>query len=498
VSQPTTPPSIARGAAIVSLLSIFGFFVQGFHPFAEDGGLYVAGIRMRLDPTLYPGHTEFVLAHLRFSPFAGFVAGLTRATHLPLEWVLLALYLASIWATLFAAWMIASRIASSLAARAAAVALLACWLTMPIAGTSLILLDPYVTARSLSTPLTLFALALALDAVAGSRRGAILCAIASMLAVIHPLMAGYALASVALLVVCARPTPWAPLALGALALAAATCVQALAPPETPQYVQAAMTRHYWFPLQWHWYEQFGLIAPLLLLAALGRRSPNANLRLLARTALWLGLLSLAVAAVFARASLATHLVARFQPLRSFQIVYELMILLLGAWLGERWLRNSLLRWTALLVLLGGIMFFVQRATYPASQHLELPGRQPRNAWSRAFLWIRANTPPDALFALEAHYITRDGEDAQGFRGLAARGVLPDYSKDGGEASITPALASAWAEGQAAQTGLDTASDAVRAARLKPYRVTWVVLRRASATHWNCPYVNEAVKVCTLP
>ncbi len=486
---------------MVSLLSVFGFLVQGFHPFAEDGGLYAAGIRKRLDPTLYPGHAEFVVAHLRFSPFAGFVAGLTRGTHLPLEWVLPGLYFASIWATLLAGWMIVARVTESAAARIGAVALLACWLTMPIAGTSLILLDPYVTARSLSTPLTLFALAFAMDSIAGSRRGGVLCAGALALAVIHPLMAGYALGAVALLLVCgARSVAmrrWGPVAIGAAALAGAGFLQALAPPESLEYVQAALTRYYWFPLQWQWYEQFGLLAPLAVVAALGWRARNGNARLLARMAIWLGVLGLGVALVFARAGLATHLVARFQPLRSFQIVYEVMILLLGAWLGERWLRRSVWRWTALLALLGGVMFFAQRSTYPASQQLEMPWQAPRNPWSRAFVWIRGNTPKDALFALDAHYITREGEDAQGFRGIAERSVLPDYSKDGGEASITPSLARAWAEGQAAQGDLDGESDAVRAARLKPYGVSWVVLGRGTVTGWDCPYANEAVKVCRL-
>jgi len=149
-------------------------------------------------------------------------------------------------------------------------------------------------------------------------------------------------------------------------------------------------------------------------------------------------------------------------------------------------------------LLGGIMFVAQRSTYPASAHFEWPGMVPRNQWSQAFLWIRENTPKDALFALDAHYITRDDEDAQSFRGIAERSVLPDYSKDGGETSITPALADAWIEGQTAQTGLDTENDVARAAALGPLGVGWVVLAKQSATAWVCPYENATVKVCKVP
>lgn len=491
-----------KAIAFVSLLTLFALAVQGFHPYAEDGGLYVAGIKKMLDPTLYPVRPEFVLAHLRFSPFAATVAGAARITHLPLPWILLALDCGSVWATLYGGWMVISRCTESVPARRGAVALLACWLTMPIAGTSLMLMDPYVTARSLSTPLTLFAMAWAMDAAAGSWRGGLLCALALTLAVVHPLMAAYALATIVILLVVnsqrQQAQRWGPFVLGGLALATAAAVQAFAPTESPQYVWAAMTRYYWFPLHWHWYELSGLAAPLILLTALAQESGSPRRRILARTALMLGIISSAVALAFSRVDLSTHLVARLQPLRCFQIVYEVMILLLGAWLGDHWLKRHVWRWALTIAALGGAMFAAQRATYPASAHFEWPGATPRNPWSQAFVWIRDNTPKDAVFALDSHYITRDGEDAQGFRGIAERSALPDYSKDGGESSITPELAAAWADGQAAQNGLDAESDTIREAKLKRLGVGWVVLNRSSTTAWMCQYENDAVKVCRLP
>ena len=482
----------------VSLLTLFAMAVQGFHPYAEDGGLYAAGIKKRIDPNLYAARPDFVLAHLRFTPFAGFVAWLTRASHLSLDWVLLALYGVSVWATLYAGWMLASRCCSTRSGRLGAVALLACWLTMPIAGTSLLLMDPYVTARSVSTPLTLLALAWALEAIEGSRRGAVLCGFALLMAFVHPLMATYALAAVVVLVVVSR-RGWGAAILFLVAVSAAAMVQAWAPAESAIYVRAEMTRYYWFPLQWQWYELFGLATPLILLWRM-RREPERAYRwnLLARSAVVLGLISLVVALLFARVGLATHLVARLQPLRCFQVVYEVLFLLMGGWLGERWLRTAAWRWGLMLIVLGGVMFTVQRQTYPASPHFELPFIYPRNPWVHSFVWARQNTPENAVFALDAHYITEPGEDAQGFRAWAERSALPDYSKDGGEASITPALASEWAAGVEAQLGIDQQSDAERAASLKRMGADWVLLRRTSATGWECPYENEAVKVCRIP
>jgi hypothetical protein len=380
------------------------------------------------------------------------------------------------------------------------------------------LMDPYLTARSFTTPLTLLALTFAIDALRpfslakNSRHPersegplyfvwskTVLCAITLLLAaILHPLMTGYTLATVACLVALKTRKLWPPITLAALALILAALLQAKAPPESPVYVQIALTRYYWFLSQWRWYELLGLIAPLLILFTLRKRATTEN-RLLADTAILLGAIALLIALLFAHESSATHLVARLQPLRAFQIVYELMILLLGAWLGTQVLKDRRWRWAVFLLTLAPPMFVAQRATFPNSAHIEWPNAAPHNPWQQAFLWIRANTPVNALFALDAHYITEGRhEDAQCFRALAQRSALPDYSKDGGEASITPALTQAWAIGQSAQTNLESEPDALRLAKLQPLGVTWLVLETSSQTAFPCPYQNPTVKVCRLP
>jgi hypothetical protein len=116
---------------------------------------------------------------------------------------------------------------------------------------------------------------------------------------------------------------------------------------------------------------------------------------------------------------------------------------------------------------------------------------------RAFLWCRDNTPVDALFALDAHYITTSGEDAQTFRATAQRSVLPDFSKDGGEASITPRLADEWVAGFTAQLNLSSLNGRELRSRLAPFGVTWLVLRSTSPAALECPYDNGQLKVCKL-
>jgi hypothetical protein len=514
-----------RGFAVllVTALTLLAIVVHGYHPYAEDGGLYLPEIKRLLRPEMYPRGAEFIVGHLRFSIFAPVMAGLVRWSHLPIETVLLLVHMASLWMTLLAAWMLASRCYRTREARWGAVALLAVWITLPIAGTSLMLMDPYVTARSFSTPLALLALVGALEFLLprdlvtwndARWRGLLLCCVALAGSVaMHPLMGAYAFGCVmvlgCVLSSSRRAQVWGTIGLCCAAVAVAGALQMSGEPESRAYLRVVLTRYYWFLSEWHWYELMGLAAPLAILAvnAFKLRDPNPQrddaARVgLVRMAVVSGVIAVIVALLFARSGLATHSVARLQPLRIFQLVYVVMILVVGGTVAERFLQRSVARWVVVFSLLAGVMVFVERQTYPESARLELPGAmarsEPENPWEQAFVWISRNTPKDALFALDSHYINLRGEDAQGFRAIAERSVLPDYSKDGGVVANKPALTEEWVQGETAQEDLNTEADARRIAALRPLGIGWVVLNRGASTGFRCDYANAVVKVCRLP
>ena len=507
----------------VTALTFAALLVHGYHPYAEDGGVYMPEIKRLFNPSLFQHGSEFVVGHLPYSLFAPMIAALARLSHRSVETILFIAYLASFWTTLYAAGLLASRCFRSREARCGAVMLLASWMTLPIAGTSLMLMDPYVTARSIATPFALFALVGALDFLlpfhignCGSQvrmQGVILCCVSLAVAVaMHPLMGTYAVGSVLLLVVLMWPNRpvriWGMGAVCLATLATAVGVVLSALPESAVYKRIVLTRYYWFVDQWHWYEVIGLIAPLLILAFVASRrhsEVNAARLGLSRMAIAAGVLAVLIAVLFARPGMDTHAVARLQPLRIFQLVYIVMILELGAALAERLLRHKIWRWAMAFSLLGTVMFGAERITFPGSRHIEFARETAAtdrdgngNPWEQAFVWIRRNTPEDAMFALDAHYISQPGEDAQGFRAIAERNALPDFSKDGGVVTDKPQLADLWLSGQNAQMGLDAESDSRRIAALKPLGVTWVVLQRANTTRFACNYENAAVKVCRLP
>ena len=497
----------------LAALSVLALLLNGYHPLAEDGGLYVAGVEYTLNPTLFPHYTAFVTEHLYFSIFAPTLAALVRLTHLSLSTILLATYLLSAWLTFYAALKLLRRITTNNLAQLISLCLLAVFWTLPVAGTSLLLMDPYVTARSISTPLSLLAVAFALDHRT-LVRPLLLCTLSLLLAAaFHPLMAAYTFALILILRLPQRRIIWILLTLFALLLA--TLLNHFAPAETPTIIAAEKSRYYWFLTEWKWFELLGLAGPLAVLALLLRRfrrslDPHSNAAAtLCRASITLGSIATLIALLFAHENSPTHIVARLQPLRVFLILYAIMTLLLGATLAQLLLeararstspvtRRTLATLPALiLIALATTMFEVQRNTFPNSQHIELSNQAPRNPWSQAFLWARDNSPPDALFALDAKYVNEDGEDAQTFRATALRSALPDFSKDGGEAAITPALATQWQPAAAAQINLSTESDALRDARLIPFGVTWLVLHSTAHTAHPCPYNNGTIKVCQL-
>lgn len=487
--------------------------MHGYHPLAEDGGLYAASILHRLDPSLFQHDRAFVIAQSRYSLFAPVMAATVRYVHIPLDVLLLLVHLLGIWLLLYAASRIARQCLSSSHAVFTAAALVAAWFTLPVAGTSLLMMDPAVTARTLSTPLALLALAFALGIRPDRphKKNMILRTILCLLAAVafHPLMAIYAAGFIVTLFVSQHPSSkvriagWLTLAFLACTLAAT--LQAFTPPDTTAATLAAFSRYYWFLSQWQWFELAGLAGPLLVFALLlhfgGNTLTPAGISL-CRAAIALGAIATLIALLFAQQHYATHMVARLQPLRAFLLIYAVMSILLGGAIANllRVQRFAIFRKAApafAYLAVATSMFYSQRLSFPSSQHLEFPGRTPTNPWSQAFLWCRKNTPPTAVFAIDADYITTPGEDAQTFRATAQRNVLPDYSKDGGEAAILPALASDWLAGSTAQQQLSSLGDLQRDARLQPFAPAWVVLHADAATAHPCPYNNGTVKVCSL-
>jgi hypothetical protein len=190
--------------------------------------------------------------------------------------------------------------------------------------------------------------------------------------------------------------------------------------------------------------------------------------------------------------------ARFQPLRSLQLLYMVMLVIGGGMLGEFVLRKQTWRWLALFLPLGAGMFMAQRTLFPVSAIVEWPGVAPKNPWAQAFLWVRRNTPQDAIFALDPEYMHAPGEEEIGFRCLAQRSRMADNVKDNGVVSMFPPLAEEWwAQVQAQSPWKSLTLEKFEGLKAK-YGVDWILTQRSEVAGLDCPYQNSVVRVCRVP
>ena len=477
--------------ALLLLLTFAALLIHGYHPAAEDNEIYLPGITKILHPSYYPFGQSFFEAQDRLTLFPRLVVWSLRLTHLRLDWALFLWHLASIFLLLLACWRIASKCFATPAGRWCSVGLVAALLTLPVAGTALYILDQYANPRSIS----LFAVLFAVDATLEKKylRTALWLILT---AAIHPLMVVFGLAFIVLLIAARKTMPAPTARWTALVLVGFPFKH-----PSPGYWECLQHRRSFFLLRWHWYEWLGILAPLALLWWFSRiaKSKGAPVfQSLSRALFFLEVLCLAGGLLIAIVP-AFRIFAAYQPMRGLQLVYVFLIIFSGGLLGESLVKNKPLRWLLLFVPICGALCFAQFQLFPSDRHVERPGVAPTNPWVQAFVWVRANTPENAIFALDPNYMALPGEDHQGFRAIAERSRLADANKDWSVAVLYPWLPLAddcLAQTQAAR-GWKNFGLTDFARLKKTYGVTWVVLQQPNAAATSCPYRNSAVEVCRL-
>jgi hypothetical protein len=478
------------GLGAITALAVL---VHGYHLGVDDSAIYVPAIKRVADPNLYPFGAQFFMSHAHLSIFSDLVGWSARLSHLPIDLVIFAWHVGSIFLLLVAAWQLLGCCFENSYARWSGVAVLAATLSVPVAGTALAIMDPYVTARSLSTPATLFVVVCYL-----SKRPRRALAWLILTAAVHPQMAVYGLLFIGgmelvrrrqALRECAQPVLGALIGLPFLSNFA---------PVHGAARECLLSRTFFFVSTWAWYEWVGVFAPLALLWWFSKVSPRHTLpgfRELAGSLIPFGLLFTTAAVILTIPALEGY--TRLQPMRSFHLLYVLFFILLGGLIGEYGIKKSTWRWVALFVPLALVMVLVQESTFPASQHVEWPGSNSGNTWMSAFLWIRHHTPKDAVFATDPNYMARRGEDAHGFRAVAERSVLADNVKDSGAVSLFPQLATEWQNEVGAERGLDHFEPADFQRLVKQYPVTWILTTSPGPKGLVCPYENKDLAVCRM-
>jgi hypothetical protein len=478
-------------------LTFGALVVNGYHMGVEDCETYIPAAKKLVNPSLYPFAPEFFLDHEHLSIFGHVVAGVSKLTHLPVDWAIFLLYLFCIFGMIASCWLIAVACFTSSRARWSATVIITAVLAMPAANTALLLMDPYLTARSFSTPLTLIALGCLLQ-----RRYKLATAAAIFTGLFHPQMVAY-LAVLAIVIYATeqnkarakQPVPALASAIGILPTGFDL------KPATGAYHEALYTRDYFFLYNWQWYHWLGMLAPLAILAWFWRgklRGTTSAFSMLSFVMIPFGLLSIIVAMVICSSPVFDNFI-RLQPLRTFHLITIVFVLLLGGVIGEFVGRKRPWAIGAFAAALAIGMFFVGRATYPKSPQIELPTASSPNSWVNTLLWIRRNTPVNAVFAVDSHYLRDEDADSHGFRAVAERSALADFYKDSGAASLFPTLADEWKQMSEATTGLNQFSTAdFQRLKLEYPAVNWTVVHGPAPAGLQCPYQQKGYAVCQIP
>ncbi len=485
--------STRRTYSLLFLITVAALFVHGYHPGVEDAEIYIPAIKKILNPALYPFGAEFFLNHARLTLFDELIAASVRASHLSFDVIVFLWYALSSFLTLLACWRICCECFSEPEARWAGVVLVAALYTIPVAGTSLYIADQYLTSRSIVT----FAVLFAIWNASKGRRAA--CTAWSIIALcVHPLMAVFGISYAVLLWFMQRREASLTGVLSVLPPLVFSFLDLL-PLSSDGYRRAVSTRPYFFILQWQWYEWLGALAPLLLLwliAQFSRQHEDNKVRIMSQALIIYGLFFLVAALTMTTADRLIPL-ARFQPMRSLHVLYILMFLFGGGFLGKLFLRRRVWRWLVAFLPLCCAMYLVQRQLFPTSSHIEWPMTTPANDWLRAFDWIRRNTPTGAVFAIDPDYMLKD--DQHGFRAAAERSRLADAIKDSGAATMFPELRTAdhWLEQVNAQHDWQNLREDDFRRLDQTYGVSWVVLENPVTFGFGCPYQNQTLSVCRL-
>lgn len=471
--------------------------IHGYHLGVGDSEIYLPAARYFRHPDLYPFGRGFFLSHAHLSLFGPLVAATGWLTHMSMDWTFFAWFVATLFATLAGCWMLAAACFSSTRARWCAVLVVTAVLTMPAANTGLLLMDRYLTARSFSTPLSLFALAGALE-----RRFVFMGVALALTAAIHPQMAAYLVLLLGVMWVTERNKARARARVPAMAASLGILPTGfhLAPASGP-YRLALFSRNYFFLYNWTWYDWLGLLAPLAILAWFWKaeiRGTERGFKEISFALIPFGLISIAAAALLC-SSPDFQMFVRVQPLRSFDLITLIFVLLLAGVVGEYLAKGRPWVVAAISLPLAAGMFIVARQTYPHSPQIELPASTSPNPWINTLLWIRHNTPVDAVFAVDSRYFEEPVVDRHGFRAISERSALADYYKDGGVVSLFPDLAEEWKQMSSATYGLNHFSIAQFRQLRKEYpEVSWTVIHGPAPAGMNCPYHRDNFDVCHMP
>ncbi len=103
------PPHLRRTVLLLALLTVSGILIAGYHPGAEDDGVYLAAIHHDLNPALFRMDSDFFTLQLQATIYDKLMAASVLLVHLPVAVVVLLWHVLAIFGILAGCYRIAAR-----------------------------------------------------------------------------------------------------------------------------------------------------------------------------------------------------------------------------------------------------------------------------------------------------------------------------------------------------------------------------------------------------
>jgi len=140
------------------LLTLVCLLVHGYHLGLEDEAVYLPAIKYELDATLFPHDSIFFLNQMKYTIYPKTMAVLVRLTGVELSYVIFSMYIVSIFLFLLGCLRLSRKMFITPEAQWSSVMLIAALLTLPVAGTAVLLFDQYLHPRTFAAAFILFSL----------------------------------------------------------------------------------------------------------------------------------------------------------------------------------------------------------------------------------------------------------------------------------------------------------------------------------------------------
>src|SRR5216683_1963086 len=135
------PPHKLKTFSLLLALTLAAIAVQGYHPATEDAEIYTPGILKLLHPSLFPYNAQFFQSHAHMTLFPNLIAASVRLTHVPVSVALLAWQIITTFLVLWGHQRIARLCFGESCSIWCSVSLMAVLLSLPVAGTALLIMD---------------------------------------------------------------------------------------------------------------------------------------------------------------------------------------------------------------------------------------------------------------------------------------------------------------------------------------------------------------------